>query len=104
MKTEWADQVSIELGRILFFVNINYGTKTGTKFLKQINKNVKLLSENPYLGKIETLLDNRKQGFRSLVVNRLNKIIYYIENDTLYIADIWDTRKNPENLANRIKK
>lgn len=53
---------------------------------------------------IEKLLRNRKHIYRSFVVHRHYKLIYYIEKDTVYIADLWDTRREPVRLSGRVKR
>lgn len=44
-------------------------------------------------------------GIRSLVVHEHFKLIYYIDlpHNTLYIADLWDTRREPSRLAEPLK-
>ncbi|MBO7439984.1 MAG: hypothetical protein J6U21_09940, partial [Bacteroidales bacterium] len=37
-----------------------------------------------------------------IVVKKLNKIIYRIDNNCVYIVDFWNLRMNPEKLQNRI--
>ena len=51
----------------------------------------------------EPLLEDEAITYRSYVLNRLNKIIYYIENDHVEIADFWDVRRDPGALVDRIK-
>ena len=52
---------------------------------------------------VEPLLANRTHLYRSVVINKLNKLIYYIENETIIIADFWDTRREPKEQANQIR-
>jgi hypothetical protein len=40
----------------------------------------------------------------SIVVNRLNKIVYRIVDDLIEIADFWDVRREPESLAKQVKQ
>lgn len=42
---------------------------------------------------------NRVREYRSIVVGTLNKIIYYVGSDVIYIADFWDVRREPKALA-----
>ena len=42
---------------------------------------------------------NRVREYRSIVVGTLNKIIYYVDSDVIYIADFWDVRREPKTLA-----
>ena len=41
--------------------------------------------------------------YRSYVMNGLNKMVYRIEYDTIYIVDFWDVRQDPSTLAERNK-
>ena len=54
---------------------------------------------HPDLGKLEPLLVKREKVYRSIVVGSLNKIIYYVDSDVIYIADFWDVRREPKTLA-----
>ena len=36
-------------------------------------------------------------------MNRLNKIVYRIDGDTIYIVALWDVRRNPGTLASEVK-
>ena len=55
----------------------------------------RLLEWNPNLGPAEPYLADAPVLYRSIVVNRLNKIIYWINDDVIEIVDFWDTRREP---------
>jgi len=57
----------------------------------------------PELGKIDPLIAHRKQLYRSIIVRRLNKIVYYIKDDTIRIVAMWDTRREPKAQAREVK-
>lgn len=58
-----------------------------------------LLSSNPYLGKIEPLLNGSVKSYRSLVQHKDYKIIYSIQDDkTINIVSIWHCRKASNSL------
>ena len=40
--------------------------------------------------------------YRSIVATKYNKIIYFIDGDTIYIADLWDTRREPDTLISKL--
>ena len=44
-----------------------------------------------------------KREYRSVVVHRNCKLVYYAEGDTLYIADVWDTRREPRAQADNLE-
>jgi plasmid stabilization system protein ParE len=79
-------------------------------FLEQKNENAAVYIHNNILDEIERLknfpqmaaiepilLDNTKV-FRSLVVKKTHKVIYFIENETVNIVSIWDCRQNPDTM------
>jgi plasmid stabilization system protein ParE len=59
------------------------------------------LATLPALTSIELLLEGEPEMFRSIVVHRRYKIIYFVEDETLKIADVWDTRRDPAKLRER---
>ena len=104
MNIIWTNPAIDELGKTIRYITNNYGNKSVAKFNRQLAKSIKMISNNPQSAPKELLLENEEEEFRSIVINRLNKLVYYIDNNTLYIADIWDCRRAPKNLTNRIKK
>ena len=56
------------------------------------------LASHPHLGAVEPLLAARKVAYRNLVIHRHYKLIYSIDNDTVRIVALWDTRRNPDSL------
>ena len=61
----------------------------------QILEEIELLKIQPYMAALEPLLSGRAYPYRGLVIHRLFKVIYYVEEDTIVVADVWDCRQNP---------
>lgn len=80
-----------------------FGRKSLGRFIENIQMWVNALAQNPNMGQKEHLLDNRTKPYRSIVVHKNCKIIYYVEGDTLHIADLWDTRREPRTLTGSLK-
>jgi Txe/YoeB family toxin of Txe-Axe toxin-antitoxin module len=55
------------------------------------------LSKNPYQGQYEPYLVKLKQGHRRLIEGNF-KIVYRIEDDTVYVVDFFDSRENPSKM------
>ena len=74
-----------------------FGKQAAEKTHARIMQALHLLAANPRLGKEEPLLAGRKREYRSLVVHKLFKLVYYMDEkkQTLYIAALWDTRREP---------
>ena len=48
------------------------------------------------MGKIEKFKVDGKVQYRSIVVNKLNKIVYVIGAGSIEIIAFWDTRREPQ--------
>ena len=79
------------------------GSVAGVEFLEEVLHVIRLLPLVPYLGPMERLLYRSKVKFRSIVVCKYNKIIYYVRQDEIVIVDFWDTRMNPKTLVQRLQ-
>jgi plasmid stabilization system protein ParE len=70
----------------------------GRELRKKVVKKAKLLRDNPQLGKEEKYLKDLGLGHRSLVIDKLYKLIYRISKSIIYITDIFDTRQDPDEM------
>ena len=83
---------------------VHQAKRTGkNEFLQNVHHINSLLAENPNLGPVEPLLADRAMMYRSVVANRLNKIVYFIKDDHIEVADFWDTRREPNAQAAQVK-
>ena len=103
MKAKWtpfAQQKRKETARYLAAV---FGRKAAMNFHQNIREWGGHITCYPGIGSYEPLLVERPEGFRSVVVHRNCKLVYYVDGDTLYIADLWDTRREPRAQAGDVK-
>jgi plasmid stabilization system protein ParE len=89
-KVEWSTEARLDLLDILEFYlerngNLVYSSKINTK----INRSIKLLIKNPFLGK-KTEYDS----VRALISGDY-QIIYEIFDQMILIIMIWDCRRDP---------
>ena len=103
MKVEWTILAKEALRDTAKYIRKEYGLQTREKFMQDVRHTNKLIGDNPNIGKIEQTLIARKTEYHSIVVYKLNKIAYYIDNNCVQVADFWDCRRDPDALANRIK-
>ena len=95
----WSQKARESASEISIYIFSEFGSKASNKFLQSIEKTINVLKCNPFAGRIEPLLCGSKNDYRSLVVNKINKLVYRIENDTIVIVALWDTRREPKKLA-----
>ena len=103
MQVVWLNDAKNQLRAIVSYGQITFGELVSIRFTTEIYQTVIRLGSFPRLGKVEPLLKDRKKEYRSLVLHRHYKIIYYIDNDIVFIAALWDTRSNPQKLSSKIK-
>lgn len=103
MNYQWRKSAERQLKKDVEYCIRMFGTKVALQFVNSIDRQVLLLAANPHIGIVEPLLTQRRHEYRSLVVHEHYKLVYYIKEDTLYIVDLWDTRREPKGLAHRIR-
>jgi len=84
-------------------IHNRFGYKAKSDFEKEVDETVRRLAKFPNLGKQEFELAE-DGSVRSMPIRKLSKIIYFAEEDILYIADVWATRQDPNYLKGRFQK
>ena len=103
MKVSWSKKAGDAVVRTSVYILEKFGPKAREDFLQEVQHVSVLLENNPFLGPVEPLLVQKSKQYRSVVLNHLNKIVYYIKGDTIRIAAFWDTRREPQSQVNRLK-
>lgn len=95
----WTQFAEDKLQDIFYYYKLKAGNKVAKTITTEIVDKTINLANNPKIGQIEEFLIERSQEFRYLVSTNY-KIIYYInlETERVVIANVFDTRQNPEKL------
>ncbi|MBQ7686426.1 MAG: type II toxin-antitoxin system RelE/ParE family toxin [Bacteroidaceae bacterium] len=102
MTIHWHKRAGAALHQVEEYVLENFGEDERQKFMNDIEQAVLSLASMPAMGRLDPLFAHRKQAYRSIIVRRLNKIVYYVKDDIIHIAAFWDTRREPKRQANQI--
>ena len=104
-QVKWQKRAEKELYRYLVKGFIEFGETTANNFAEKVASINKDLERFPEIGYPEPLLKNRKKQYRARhIIGRFKLIYRYNEKtDTVHVSDIWDMRRDPAKLANRIK-
>ena len=97
----WASQAQERWQETAIYIRQQWGVFALRKFKEKTEECQDCLEDFPTIGQIEPLLADRTIQYRSLLLGELNKIIYYIDGDIIYIVDFWDTRREPKAQAQR---
>lgn len=95
----WLEFAENELEDIYKYYSTKASKKIAQKLVDTIIDKTIELKNHPKIGQVEELLIHRKQGFRYLVYKNY-KIIYWINSEfnRIEIANVFDTRQNPEKI------
>ncbi|MCF8359520.1 MAG: type II toxin-antitoxin system RelE/ParE family toxin [Prolixibacteraceae bacterium] len=99
-KIKWSTDARVDLFDILdFYIHRNKSVKYSKKLNAEINKSIKLIARNPFIG-IKTDFDSVR-----VLITGDYQIIYEIFDQLLLIIMIWDCRQNPDDkrIGKRIK-
>ena len=103
MTVEWTKQAKTAVRATIKYVEDNFGSRSKLSLAREIVMSEHLLASHPFMGIVEPLLEDRSITYRSLIVKRLNKMVYRIDNDCIIIVDFWNLRRNPDKLRNQVQ-
>lgn len=94
MRIEWSDLAERQLRSIYDYYYLKASPRIAKRLTNKIVGKVSILEKSPYIGRKEELLINYPEGFRYLVEGNY-KIIYWVQEQTITIAAVFDCRQNP---------
>jgi len=97
----WTDSAIEELQEINDYLTFSAGIKIANKITNAIVDKTLLLEKNPGIGQVEELLKHKKKDIRHLVDGHY-KIVYFIEDNYVIVATVFDCRQDPAKLENTI--
>lgn len=92
-----------EAKAVALYISENFGKQYAREFSANLQQDVLHITQYPEASAPEPLLRGKQIVYRSKIVSKHNKAIYYIKGDTIYFVDLWDMRRHPDNLSKRIK-
>lgn len=79
-----------------------YSRSLQKELFRKIQNSKDLLQDNPAMGVLCPSLAHTGMDFRQIVLHKFLILVYFIIEDTLFYADLWDTRRDPSQLINRL--
>jgi toxin YoeB len=99
IKVEWSLEARLDLIDILeFYIKRNGNSIYSRKLNVLINKTIRLLVKNPFLGK-----QTDDPSIRAMITGDY-QIIYELAEKSILIVMIWDCRRDPEEKIISIRK
>ncbi len=106
MVVHWHWLAEEQLKTIFDYYREVSGERTAIKITLKIKEYTAALGAMPFMAPLELLLEDEAEQYRSLVVARKYKAVYYVDedNEEVIIVDLWDCRQNPETLKSKTLK
>lgn len=101
MNIRWSEFADRKVQEIFDYLGSVAGEKVARRIVRKIYIRPRILMRNPLAGPCEELLADRPEGFRYLVEER-HKIVYFVEEKTIHIVDVFDCRRDPTRLRDGI--
>jgi len=96
----WSDNAIEELRSIYDYLYFNVSKKVADKFSNAIVDKTILLEQTPRVGQKEEMLAHLNKEIRYLIEGNY-KIVYWIDEDIISIATVFDCRMNPKKLKRK---
>jgi|SRR6056297_210128 len=97
IKVLWTETALNNLEDIFEFYKYQESISIAKNLVKEIVQSTIRLQKFPYIGKKEKSLANRKNEYR-FIIEKHYKNIYWIEDNYIKIATVFDYRQNPEKI------
>jgi toxin ParE1/3/4 len=97
LKVFWTETAIEQLENIFDYYKFKASVKTAQNIVTRLVDRTIQLENQPLSGQIEDLLKKRKKEYRYIVEDNY-KIIYWLDDNYIKIATVFDTRQNPEKL------
>ena len=103
MEIQWTKTADQSLNTIFSFYK-EHSEQAANRIILDIIVETKYLAIFPQMAPIEPFLSGKNETFRALLVKKLFKIIYYVDEiaDEVVIVTVWDCRQNPEKLTDSV--
>ena len=101
MKIIWQTRARASYRQVARYINTRFGRKARQEFMQRVKDTERLIKRSPNIGSIDPLYSDRASAYRSIIINGLNKMVYLINDDTIYIVAFWDVRREPKNQASQ---
>jgi toxin ParE1/3/4 len=102
VKILWTDEAIRRLKDIFDYYSEEATVKVAQKLINEIVDYSEILLTHPEIGVAEELLKGRKNKYYYLVCKNY-KIIYWRKESVIFIATVFDMRRNPKKLKKGLK-
>ncbi len=97
MKLQYTLPARQRLTEIEDYLTVHASERSAIRIVDGLLKKAQSLAANPLKGRPVRQLAHRGKEHRGLSASRY-KVIYYVEGETIYITDFFDTKQHPARM------
>ena len=97
MQIKWSEQARNDLREIMTYVGVNFGRCKAEEVLADIHSQADMLKNFPKLGRVFVKDIGLDITYRSFS-DKLNKIVYFVDGETINIVALWQNRRDIKGL------
>ena len=97
MQINWSEQSRNDLREITTYIGANFGRRKAEEVLADIRSLADMIKTFPKVGRVFVKDRELNITYRSFTDN-LNKIVYFVDGDTINIVTVWQNRRNIKKL------
>ena len=94
MRVLWTKKAIAGWQEVADYILADFGDRAMQTFLEHTEEAEETISLLPNIGSVEWSDTQEGVVYRYVTINRRSKMLYYVDGDTIFIADFWDVRKN----------
>ena len=98
----WHPEATLSAAQTAEYIRLQDGEIASGAFIQAIEEALATIKAYPECGPEERLFRKNPLHFRSVPIQKLSKIIYLVEDNTIYVVDFWDIRMKPWTLITRV--
>lgn len=98
MRVEFSALADEKLQHLLLFLQENWPKSVQVNFLEQLKSSIAILAENPKAFPVVS----DSQSVRRCVVAPQTSLLYELQNDTIYVLTLTDSRQDPAKWRNEL--
>ena len=102
MKIIWSEQATYAWQQIADYIYEEFGYDAMLNFREKTIESESKIAEFPNMGTTIVSVKHKEIAFKYVLVTRLSKMIYHVDEEKIIIDLFWDTRMDPKRLANRL--
>lgn len=104
MQVKWTTRGIMMFDNALYYSAETPGQQAAINFFRKTRHLEELLVLNPLMGKIEPVLARLKTKYRTIVIIKTYKMVYYVNEDNINIVAIWNCRQSNRAFARFINE